>query len=411
LHPNKQFYLEGCMDRRTFLKTGLATTSLMVAPVFLKHALAADPVTFYGTKSMSGAFASYGEFAEKGSLLAVQDYGLINGVKPKYVTIDTESNPGRAVRKVQEAIQQHGARYFGGCTLSSTALAVGKEVDKAGGVFMTPAGADEITTTACNRATFRWTVPTYGAIQQTVRPLFASNPKAKRWYTITPQYVFGDALLTAAKNLFRELGIEHVGNSYHSQQEQEYSGYLTNAMSLRPDVLLILGFGGNGANCLRQAANFGMKEKMTIMLSWTQGLDWFQSLGPDLLEGVYLGAQYWHQVDVPFNNALVKRTKEVYGFNPNYPFAGDYIITKIILDAIAKAGAADGRAVARALEGMTYEGPTGTETVRAQDHQVIKDYYLLRGKAKSAMKDADDLADLISSGKSFPEGDEIMCKM
>ena len=148
--------------------------------------------------------------------------------------------------KVQEAIQQQNAKYFCGCTLSSTALAVGKEVDKGAGVFITPAGADEITSTECNRATFRWTVPTYGAIQQTVRPVFEANPSAKRWYTITPQYVFGEALLSAAKNLFAELGIEHVGNSYHSTQEQEYSGYLTNAMAAKPDVLLLLGFGGNG---------------------------------------------------------------------------------------------------------------------------------------------------------------------
>ena len=155
-----------------------------------------------------------------------------------------------------------------------------------------------------------------------------------------------------------------------------------------------------------------MKSKMTILMAWTAGLDWFQSLGPDLLEGVYMGAQYWHQVQNPCNDALVKRVREVYGINPNYPLAADYAGTKIILDAIAKAGSAeDGRAVAKDMEGMSYEGPTGTETVRAADHQVIKDYYLLRGKAKSKMKDADDLADVVSSGKSFPEGDAIMCKM
>ncbi|MDR3176597.1 MAG: ABC transporter substrate-binding protein [Desulfovibrio sp.] len=392
------------MKRREFLATGLAATSFLLAPALLRGALAAErPVTFYGVKSMSGAFASYGEFADKGSRLAIEEYGALLGAKPKYAIIDTESNPARAVRKVQEAIQQQGARFFGGCTLSSTALAVGKEVNKAEGIFMTPAGADEITTTEFNLSTFRWTVPTYGAIHQTVRPLFESNPKAKRWYTITPQYVFGEALLTAAKNLFAQLGIEHVGNSYHSQQEQEYSGYLTNAMAANPDVLLILGFGGNGASCLRQAANFGLKKKMTILLAWTQGLDWFQSLGPELLEDVYLGAQYWHQVQTPLNIELVKRVKKVYGINPNYPLAGDYVITRIVLDGIAKAGTTDGRAVGKAMEGMTYEGPTGTETVRAEDHQVIKDYYLLRGKAKSAMKDADDLAVLISSGKSFPE--------
>lgn len=398
------------MKRRSFLKSGLAATSLLAAPSVLKPAFAAAPVTIHGLKSMSGAFASYGQFAEMGSKLAVQDFGPLLGAKPEYVTIDTEGNPGKAVRKVQEAIQG-GAKFFDGCTLSSTALAVGKEVAKSGGVFMTPAGADEITGTECNASTFRWTVPTYGAIQETVRPLFKAEPKKKKWYTITPQYVFGDALLTAAKDVFKELGIEHVGNSYHSTQEQEFSGYLTNAMAAQPDVLLILNFGGQASNCLRQAISFGLKKQMTILIAWTAGLDWFQSLGPDLLEGVYLGAQYWHQVDNPTNNALVKRVKEVYGITANYPLAADYIGTKVILEAIKTAGSTDGKAVAKAMEGMAYDGPTGKEMIRAQDHQVIKDYYLLKGKAKSEMKDADDYATLISSGQSFPQGDKIACKM
>ncbi|MFX6899631.1 ABC transporter substrate-binding protein, partial [Acinetobacter baumannii] len=85
-------------------------------------------------------------------------------------------------------------------------------------------GADEITGKDCNRATFRWSVPTYGAIERTVRPLIQSKPKAKRGYTITPQYVFGDGLLSAAKNIFKEKGIEHVGNSYHALTEKEFSG-------------------------------------------------------------------------------------------------------------------------------------------------------------------------------------------
>ena len=85
--------------------------------------------------------------------------------------------------------------------------------------------------------------------------------------------------------------------------------------------------------------------------------------------------------------------------------------TKVILEAIKMAGSTDGKAVVKAMEGMTYDGPTGKETIRAQDHQVIKDYYLLKGKAKSEMKDADDYATLISSGQSFPQGDKIACKM
>ena len=42
---------------------------------------------------------------------------------------------------------------------------------------------------------------------------------------------------------------------------------------------------------------------------------------------------------------------------------------------------------------------------------MIKDYYLLKGKAKSAMKDKDDFAEILSSGKSFLSPEQAGCKM
>jgi branched-chain amino acid transport system substrate-binding protein len=360
---------------------------------------------------MSGPFAANGKYADLGMKLAIEQYGKVLGQPLAYTVLDTEGKPATAVRRVQEIAQQKNARFFAGGILSSEALAMGKEVQKAGGVFITTAGADEITGKDCNDATFRWSVPTYGAIEQTVRPLIQMLPKAKRWYTITPQYVFGDGLLSAAKAIFKEKGIEHVGNSYHSLNEKEFSGYLTNAVAAKPDVLLILNFGSQSSDTLRQAVSFGMKNNCTILLAWASGLEQFESLGADLCEGVYFGAQYWHDIDSPLNRDLVKRTNAAFKANPNYSLAGSYICTKILLDGIVKAGNVDPKKVVAALEGMKYDGLTGPEEVRKGDHQVLKNYYLLKGKAKNKMKNADDYADIVSSGQSFLPLDKTGCKM
>jgi len=360
---------------------------------------------------MSGPFAANGKYADLGMKLAIEQYGKVLGEPLAYTVLDTEGKPATAVRRVQEIAQQKNARFFAGGILSSEALAMGKEVQKADGVFITTAGADEITGKDCNDATFRWSVPTYGAIEQTVRPLTQMLPKAKRWYTITPQYVFGEGLLTAAKAIFKEKGIEHVGNSYHSLNEKEFSGYLTNAVAAKPDVLLVLNFGSQSSDTLRQAVSFGMKNNCTILLAWASGLEQFESLGADLCEGVYFGAQYWHDIDSPLNRDLVKRSKAAFKANPNYSLAGSYICTKILLDGIVKAGNVDPKKVVAALEGMKYDGLTGPEEVRKGDHQVLKNYYLLKGKAKNKMKNADDYADIVSSGQSFLPLDKTGCKM
>jgi branched-chain amino acid transport system substrate-binding protein len=400
------------MQRRQLLQ--LAALSAVPASVLTSRAALAETVEairFGCPVPMSGAFAANGKFADLGMKLAIEEYGSVLKRPLAYTVLDTEGKPATAVRKVQEASQQQGARFFAGGILSSEALAMGKEAEKAGGVFITTAGADEITGKDCNPATFRWSVPTFGAIEQTVRPLVAALPAAKRWYTITPQYVFGEGLLSAAKAVFQEKGIEHVGNSYHSLNDKEFSGYLTNATAAKPDVLLLLNFGAQSSAALRQAISFGMHKNMTILMAWASGLDQFAELGAELCEGVYFGAQYWHTADTPLNKSLVKRTQSSLKMLPNYSLAGSYVCTKILIDGIVKAGSVDQKAVIAALEGMKFDGLTGVEEIRKADHQVIKDYYLLKGKAKSKMKDAADFADVISSGKSFLPVDKTGCKL
>lgn len=399
------------MNRRDILKlTALGT--LPGSLLWSRSALAeSDAIQFGCPVPMSGVFAANGKYADIGMKLALEHYGKVLGRPLAYTTLDTEGKPATAVRKVQEAAQQRNTRFFAGGILSSGSLAMGKEIERLGGVFITTAGADEITGKDCNRAMFRWSVPTYGAINETVRPLIDLYPDAKRWYTITPQYVFGDGLLNAAKDVFKEKGLEHVGNSYHSLKTKEFSGYLTNAIAAKPDVLLLLNFGSQSSDALRQAVNFGMKKNMVIVVAWASGLEQFESLGADICEGVYFGAQYWHGIQSPANQALVKLCQEKLKYNPNYSLAGSYTCTKIILDAIAKAKTTDPAKVIKTMEGMQYDGLTGPETIRAADHQVIKNYYLLKAKAKSAMKDKDDYADIISSGQSFLSPEQAGCKL
>lgn len=400
------------MQRRQLLQ--LSALSALPAALGLSNrafAQSAGAIQFACPVPMSGAFAANGKFADLGMKLAIEQYGTALKRPLAYTVLDTEGKPATAIRKVQESAQQQGTRFFAGGILSSEALAMGKEAEKVGGLFVTTAGADEITGKDCNAATFRWSVPTFGAIEQTVRPLIDLMPKAKRWYTITPQYVFGDGLLSAAKNIFKEKGIEHVGNSYHSLAEKEFSGYITNAIAAKPDVLLLLNFGGQCADTLRQAISFGLNKNMTILVAWASGLEQFESLGADLCDGLYFGAQYWHTVDSSLNRDLVKRTNDKLHMNPNYSLAGSYICTKLLIDGIVKAGSVDQKAVIAALEGMKYQGLTGEEEVRKADHQVLKNYYLLKGKAKAKMKNKDDFVDILSSGKSFLPVDQTGCKL
>ncbi len=388
-------------SRRTLIRTsGTSAIGLMASslPFVRPVAAAGADLTIYGTWEMTApGIADAAALSDRGSRLAVETLAKPLHITCKYETIDSEGDPGKGVRKVDEQSSQTNARFFVGGASSAVALAVSKEVNKLGGVYTTTGGADELTGTDCAKSTFRWPVATYGAVESTVRPLRQKLPEAKRWFTITPKYVFGDALLRNTQRVLAETGAEHVGNSYHTLKEREFSGYLTEALAARPDVLCIHNFAGQTIDVLRQAAEFGLKGKMTILIVWASGLDQFRAMGADLLDGVYLCDQYWHTVENPTNKELVAQFQSKYKSPPTSSEVKGYMLARLIMEGAAKAGSSDPAKVVAALEGMKYAGPTGMEEVRASDHQCLKDYYLMRGKPAAKMSDANDFVEILAS--------------
>ncbi|EJN09071.1 ABC transporter substrate-binding protein [Herbaspirillum sp. YR522] len=395
-------------NRRDFMKMS-AAVGLAAHPLF--SIAQSDELVLACPTAMSGTFSAIGKYSDLGMKLAVEQQGTVLGKKLSYRMLDTEAKPATAVRRVQEAMEQHNIRFFTGALLSAESLAMSKELDKAGGLLITNGGADELTGSDCNRSTFRWALPTYSLIQGSAGPLIELLPKAKRWYTVTPQYVFGEGLLRNAKELFKAKGIEHVGNSYHSLTEREFSGHLTNAMASKADVLFLLNYGAQASDTLRQAVSFGLKQKMTIIVAAASGLEQFEALGADICEDVYFGAVYWHTIDTAYNKKFVSQVREKFKISPNYSLAGPYINTRMLIEGINKARSTDPKAVIAALEGMKFDSLTGTEEVRKADHQVLRDFYLVKGKGKSKMRDKDDYADIIHSGRYFLAPEAAGCKM
>ncbi len=400
------------MKRRMLLKSIAMTPIALTSPSLLRAARSAeDAIEIAGIYSMSGTFANVGSLLNDGSRWALEMYGTAAGKKLNYNLMDDRGDPGEAVRKVQEAMTQRGVKHFIGCTNSAIGLAVQKEVYANEGIYIHIAGADESTGKDCNKSNFRWPVASYSAVNATVRPLIEKFPDAKNWYTITGQYVFGESLLTNVKQVLEEKNLNHVGNSYHSISDREYSGYIATAMAAQPDVLVLCNFGNQTLDVIRQAISYGMKSNTKILAVWSTGLDQFRALGPENCEDIYFGCNFWHGIDTPGGRVVAETVKAKTGDVPTYLHAGGFAIAQLLVEGFKKAGTTDVPAVIKALEGLKYQGPTGEEEVRAQDHQVIKDYYLLVGKAKAAMKDPNDFADVVAATKAFLPPDKTGCKM
>ncbi len=372
---------------------------------------AADTVGISVIAPLSGPYAAVGEEDIRGTKLAIEEKGKLLGKTLEMVAIDDENKPAVGARKVREAIESKGVKFFQGAVSSSVGLAIGQVANEKQAIYITSVGADEITGKNCNQYTFRWSVPTYGAVQETLVPLIKKFPQAKRWYTITPDYVFGHSLLNNAKEVFKKYGIEHVGNDMHPMGATEFSSFYTKAIASKADFVVFFNFGMDTINALKQAENFGLKKKAKLLVPWSSGTMDLIQIGSDIAEGIYFGSQFWHDVDVPLTRTLNKAYMAKYKDPINYPAAACYIMTKMIIDAIEKAKTFDPPAVSKALETMEWDGLTGREVMQAFDHQTKKLYYLMVAKGKKDIKGPGDLATIISSGKSFKPQSESDCKM
>lgn len=392
-----------------FVSTAVA---FMITLMLIQPTPAADTVVIGALSAFSGPYASLGEDTQRGSNYAVEEAGgKVLGKSIELMFIDTEVKPGVAARKVREASQTKGVKFFAGAVSSGVGLAVSQVCKEEKAVYLTTVGADAVTGSQCSPFTFRWSIPTYGAVQQTIKPLLQKFPEAKRWYTITPDYVFGHSLLENAKALFKEFGVEHVGNDMHPIGHTEFSSFITKAMAAKADFVVFFNFGKDTINALKQANNFGLTQKAKILVAWSSGLRDLEEIGPDSCEGVYFGCQFWHDVDAPVTQKLNKVWMEKYNRFPSYPEASQYMIIKMILMGIEKAGSTDPVMVAKALEGMKYPGLTGDEEIQAFDHQVKKNYYLLQAKARKDIKGPGDNAAVISYGISVIPEAQSDCKM
>jgi len=205
--------------------------------------------------------------------------------------------------------------------------------------------------------------------------------------------------------------VQHVGNDMHPIGHTEFSSFITKAMAAKADFVVFFNFGKDTINALKQANNFGLTKKAKILVAWSSGLRDLEEIGPEFCEGVYFGSQFWHDVDAPVTQKLNKVWMEKYNSFPSYVEASQYMMTKIQIMAIELAGTTDTAAVRKALEGMQYDGPTGREEIQAFDHQVKKNFYLLRAKARKDIERPGDNAAVISFGQSVKSQAESDCKM
>jgi branched-chain amino acid transport system substrate-binding protein len=109
---------------------------------------------------------------------------------------------------------------------------------------------------------------------------------------------------------------------------------------------------------------------------------------------LFTTAWFWNMDDK--SRAWADRFKERTGKRPTFDHAAVYSAVTQYLEAVQRAGTDDADAVRKELDGMEFtDFFARNATIRAADHSVVHDSYLVKVKNKADMKEDYEFTELV----------------
>ena len=313
------------MDRRNFLASSAALGGLAVFGSFQKAlAQGAGPIKIGLLTPLTGVVASGGKEIVEGFNLYWDQVGKKAGGREVQVFIEDDgSNPDIALQKARKLTEQTKVDFLVGDLLANTGLAVAEYAKTTGIPYFIPViAADDLTQRARIPNVLR--VAGYTASQMP-RPL-ADYAYKKLGYrnviTISQDYTFGHEQCGGFAQVFTELGGKIVAQHWNPLNTQDFSPYLAQIQSAKPDAVFAMETGADASRFIQQWSNFGLKGKIAL-LGAQNATDQsvIRTLG-DEAAGIVSSAHFAEGNDSPATRKFVdeytaayKHLPSIYGFS------------------------------------------------------------------------------------------------
>lgn len=339
-----------------------------------------------------GVFAEPGTAAANGAKLALEQGGSKVMGRPVELLWYDEPSPQAAQQNITKLIDEDKVAIVLGGSNSASSLAMASVAQRAKVPLIVIAGAArEITGKDCNRYTFRTqlTVPV-GA--RALAPVLLEQ--GKKWYFLSASYALGQDIYASMKTALQQAGGEELGYDPVPVGTSDFSSYILKIRQTKPTAV-VAGMGGNDLNnLLKQMAEYGLKDKITVASTVVTDLAMW-AVGPDVAAGVY--TKHWHYSD-PTNSAEEKQFiaswQGKYGKPPAVEAWQGWMSMRMALAALEQAKSTQGAALVKALETLKLSGSALPAYYRDWDHQFIHPLLIVKGRP-AAGSDKWDMFEMI----------------
>jgi branched-chain amino acid transport system substrate-binding protein len=378
-HPvkdTKKFLLAAAMATGLTL-SACAPTSGSSAPAGSGGAGAkADPVNVGIIYSKTGPLAAYGATYYQG-LQAGIDYatggtGEVNGAKINLTYSDDGGDPDKAVTAAKDLIGK-GYKIIGGTESSGIALKLAEQAQQNKVLYISgPAATDAIQ--GINKYTFR---SGRQSLQDVATAGTFIDTKGKKVVVFAQENAFGQGNVAAVKAVLGAKGatVEPILVA----EGQELTPFARQLLDAKPDLVFVAWAGATSGTMWQTLSQQGVFDAAPVVTGLgdaaTFGAYGAASSKISFLNHYFPGAA-GTDVEKKMVAAVEKAGQKADLFTPDGFVAGQMIVQAV------KEGGSDTDAMVKALEGFSFDGPKGKETVRASDHALIQDMY----QAKLAQK-------------------------
>jgi len=396
------------ITRRQFLgaaAAGTAATTLGFPAVLQAQA---GPIRVGHLTPRTGFLAPLGEYAVMAARMAVDETNEMGGVlgrKVELISGDSQ-NPGVAKQKVIKLIEKDKVDLLIGEISSASGLAVSEEPQRYKIVYVnTGFNTDEARGAKCKRYMFH-VEGCNTMYTKTVGRWLLRERKVSRWYFLTADYAFGHDLYRVSSKFLKEGGGTNLGNDMIPTDTKDYSSYIVKLRNIRPSLVYLNLAGTDQTTFLKQYRDAGAPFELAGGVMDTVP---FWAAGIDALSGHWQSLWY-HELTEKGSPEFTAAFRRRYGKPPDNQAWGEYVGTRILLEAIAKARSTKSEAIVKYLEGSaTFDILKGRPgSFRPWDHQLLQTMYVVKVKDKAKMKDQWDIFEIVEPVPKANESLELI---
>lgn len=357
------------------LLTGLAATAQAGSSGGAEAS--ADPINVGIIYSRTGFLAAYGAEYIQGLR-----YGLsyatggtlsVGGRKIELTVIDDAGDPAKAVAAGKDLIGK-GVKILAGTVSSGVALQMAPLAAQNNILYISgPAATDALQ--GINKNTFRSGRQSYQDVL--TASSYLGGGAGKNVVVFAQDSAFGQGNFNAVNQVMGNLGGQKVAKVLVPLSAQDFTPFAQQVKNANPDLLFVAWAGATAPamwRALEQQGVFGTVDRVVTGLAERAT---YPTFGPVASKISFLSHYVFNGPQNKVNDWLVtsmrKRNQVPDLFTPDGFVAGQMIVR-----ALSKGSTSDVGKMITALEGWSFTGPKGQQTIRATDHANLQPMFQVK---------------------------------